>query len=134
MQNKKDVKMKLSLSKFFSAVSILAAIISISNVSAADVLHIEVSQVVCDQGEAKRGSVSDDVSVSLEQIHQMSLSKESEKSEYLTEAARKKVYWAATCITNRGFLGNGSPAPDYCICSGRTACVNCTSATCSRWE
>ena len=129
MQNKKDVKMKLSLSKFFSAVSILAAIISISNVSAADVLHIEVSQVVCDQGEAKRGSVSDDVSVSLEQIHQMSLSKESEKSEYLTEAARKKVYWAATCITNRS-----NSAPSYCICSGRTACVNCTSATCSRWE
>ncbi len=46
--------------------------------------------------------------------------------------AGAKIYYAATCHTNRGNLPSGQPAPDYCTCAGKTACVDCSSHTCSR--
>ena len=47
--------------------------------------------------------------------------------------AREKVYYQATCVTGRGNLPSGAAAPDYCTCAGVTACVGCSSHTCSRW-
>lgn len=47
--------------------------------------------------------------------------------------ARQRVYYQATCVTGRGNLQSGAPAPDYCTCAGVTACVGCSSFTCSRW-
>ena len=47
--------------------------------------------------------------------------------------ARERVYYQATCVTGRGNLPSGAAAPDYCTCAGVTACVGCSSHTCSRW-
>lgn len=47
--------------------------------------------------------------------------------------AREKIYYQATCVTGRGNLPSGAAAPDYCTCAGVTACVSCSSFTCSRW-
>ena len=49
-----------------------------------------------------------------------------------TAANAEKIYYPATCHTNRGNLPSGQSAPDYCTCAGITACVGCSSHTCSR--
>lgn len=47
--------------------------------------------------------------------------------------ARVRIYYSATCHTNRGKLSSGQPAPDYCTCQrGDTgSCIGCSSSTCS---
>ena len=50
--------------------------------------------------------------------------------------AKIRIYYSATCHTNRGKLPSGNPAPDYCTCQrGDTgSCIGCSSSTCSGWR